>query len=103
MVCFFLSLPKRKIPQRCPKQGGGDEGHFWKISKSKQLFLRDYFPKSAREQRTRLSDARPAWRTGPFFRILIGTSTLHIGCLVYHGTIERDVQTNNCLAYFHEK
>ena len=23
MVCFFLSLLKRKLPQRCPKQGGG--------------------------------------------------------------------------------
>ena len=46
MVCFFLSLLKRKLPQGCPKQGGGGEGHFWTMSKRKQLFSQDHFPKS---------------------------------------------------------
>ena len=42
MVCFFISLLKRKLPQRCPKQGGGEggQGHFWTMSKRKQLFFR---------------------------------------------------------------
>ena len=44
MVCFFLSLLKRKLPQRCPKRGGGGEGHFWTISKRKQLFFLGLLP-----------------------------------------------------------
>ena len=41
MVCFFLSLLKRKLPQRCPKRGGGGgQGHFWTMSERKQLFFR---------------------------------------------------------------
>ena len=47
MVCFFLSLLKRKLPRRCPKQGGGGEGHFWTMSERKQLFSPDDFPKNA--------------------------------------------------------
>ena len=39
MVCFFLSLLKLKLPQGCPKRGGGGQGHFWTMSKRKQLFL----------------------------------------------------------------
>ena len=38
MVCFFLSLIKRKLPQGCPKREGG-QGHFWTMSKSKRLFF----------------------------------------------------------------
>ena len=45
MVCFFLSLLKRKLPRRCPKRGGGGEGHFWTMSERKQLFSPDDFPK----------------------------------------------------------
>ena len=44
MVGFFLSLLKQKLPQRCPKRGGG-QGHFWTMSKRKQLFFQDYFPR----------------------------------------------------------
>ena len=44
MVCFFLSLLKQKLPQRCPKQGGGGQGHFWTMSEREQLFFLDYFP-----------------------------------------------------------
>ena len=40
MVYFFLSLLKRKLPQRCPKRGGGGEGHIWTMSKRKKLSFR---------------------------------------------------------------
>ena len=43
---FFISLLKQKLTQRCPKQGGGGQGHFWTMSERKQLFFQDYFPES---------------------------------------------------------
>ena len=42
---FSLSLFKRNLPQRCPKQGGrGGQGHFWTMSKRKQFFFSGLLP-----------------------------------------------------------
>ena len=44
---LFLNLFKQKLPQVCPKRvRGGGQCHFWTMSKSKQLFSRDVFPKA---------------------------------------------------------
>ena len=42
MVCFFLSLLKRKLPQRCPKQGGwgGVKATFGQCPKGSSFFFR---------------------------------------------------------------
>ena len=40
MVCFFLSLLKRKLPQRCPKRGGGVKATFGQCPKGSSFFLR---------------------------------------------------------------
>ena len=39
MVCFFLSLLKRKLPQRCPKQGGV-KATFGQCPKGSSFFFR---------------------------------------------------------------
>ena len=38
MVCFFLSLLKQKLPQGCPKQGGGVKATFGQCSKGSSFF-----------------------------------------------------------------
>ena len=42
MVCFFLSLLKQKLPQRCPKQGGGRgvKATFGQCPKGSSFFFR---------------------------------------------------------------
>ena len=42
MVCFFLSLLKRKLPERCPKQGGGRgvKATFGQCPKGSSFFFR---------------------------------------------------------------
>ena len=39
MVCFFLSLLKRKLPQSCPKRGGGVKATFGQCPKGSSFFL----------------------------------------------------------------
>ena len=39
MVCIFLSLLKRKLPHRCPKQGGGVKATFGQCPKGSSFFL----------------------------------------------------------------
>ena len=39
MVCFFLSLLKRKLPQRCPKRGGGGKATFGQCPKGSSFFF----------------------------------------------------------------
>ena len=43
MVCFFLSLLKQKLPQRCPKRGGGSRPLLDNVQKE-AAFFQDYFP-----------------------------------------------------------
>ena len=42
MVCFFLCLLKQKLPQRCPKRGGGGgvKATFGQCPKGSSFFLR---------------------------------------------------------------
>ena len=46
MVCFFLSLLKRKLPQRCPKHGGGVKATLGQCPKGSSFFFQDYFPRN---------------------------------------------------------
>ena len=52
MLCFFLSLIQRKLPQGCPKlmgRGGGGQVHFWAMSTSERIFSQDYFPRQCKK------------------------------------------------------